>query len=113
MWFVTIGWHDSGPLWCSGPLLVSGAETRGRSHTVMLHQWSLKLEAEHDVARRRAVMLHSLKEVVDSSSGDAVAVAAIQNVVARQVTLEFDHSARTVHRLWSSNNLICAIKRAC
>ena len=46
--------------------------------TVMQHQWSLKLEVEHDVARRRAVMLHSLKELVDSSSGDAVAVAAIQ-----------------------------------
>ena len=28
------------------------------------------MEVEHDVARRRAVMLHSLKEVVDSS-GDA------------------------------------------
>ena len=52
----------------------------------MLHQWSVKLEVEHDVARRRAVItmvvtLHSLQKVVDSSNGDAMAVAAIQKVL--------------------------------
>ena len=95
-------------LWCSDGAAETDQQRRPETerHTVMLHQWSLQLEVEHEFARRRAVMQHSFKEVERTAS-------AIQNVVARQLKLEFDRSARTVHRLWSSNNLICAIKRAC